>query len=119
MYRDFPVVGGEAAAFASECADEQGEYWAYHDALFEAPDAFTSMDAFVTAAGDLGLDTEAFRACLESDETREEIINDYNDGRAYGVTGTPTFFINGVRLVGAQPLAAFQSVIDEELEAAQ
>lgn len=119
VYRDFPVVGGEAAAFASECADEQGEYWTYHDALFDDPNAFTSMDVFVSTAEELGLDAEAFEACLESDEIREEIINDYNDGRAYGVTGTPTFFVNGVRLVGAQPLSAFQSVIDEELEAAQ
>lgn len=113
------MVGGEVAAVAAECADEQGEYWPYHDALFEDPQARSTPEDYTALAGDLGLDPEAFSACLDSDEVRDEIINDYNDGRAYGVNGTPTFFINGVRLIGAQPLAAFQSVIDAELEAAQ
>lgn len=109
-------MGGEAAAVASECADEQGEYWAYHDALFEDPQAYNSTEDFVTLAGELGLDTDNFATCMESDAIREEIVNDYNEGRAYGVNGTPTFFINGVRLVGAQPLPAFQAIIEQELE---
>jgi len=115
IYRDFPVVGGEAAAEASECADEQGAYWDYHYGLFADPQAYTDVDSFVSLAEDLNLDTEAFRACLEENRYQDEVTGDYNDARAYGVSGTPTFFINGVRLVGAQPFANFQAVIDEEL----
>jgi protein-disulfide isomerase len=116
VYRDFPVVGGEVHAVAAECADEQDNFWPYHDALFDQPDRFSSMDDFVTLAGELGLDTDAFSQCMESEDIQAEIVKDYQDGRSYGVTGTPTFFINGRRLIGAQPFAEFATVIDEELE---
>lgn len=115
VYRDFPVVGGELAAVAAECADEQGEFWAYHDALFADQQAYSSIEDYATLADDLGLDSDDFSACLDAEDTLNEIINDYNDGREYGISGTPTFFVNGVRIVGAQPLDAFQLVIDEEL----
>ncbi|HEC22590.1 MAG TPA: hypothetical protein ENI95_06705 [Chloroflexi bacterium] len=100
---------------AAECADEQGAFWEYHDAIFEDPRSLNSVDDYVELAARFDLDTDEFRTCLEEERYREELINDFNDARAYGVTGTPTFFINGVRLVGAQPLAAFQAIIDEEL----
>jgi protein-disulfide isomerase len=109
------VVGGDQAAEAAECADEQGAFWEYHDALYVDARLFNVVDDYVGLAERLDLDDERFRTCLETGAYRDEIANDYNDGRAYGVTGTPTFFINGVRLVGAQPLAAFQAIIDEEL----
>jgi protein-disulfide isomerase len=116
VYRDFPVVGGEVHAVAAECADEQGDFWPYHDALFADPSSFTSVDDFVSLAGDLNLDTDAFSQCMESDEIQAEIVKDYQDGRSYGVSGTPTFFINGRRLIGAQPFVEFATIIDEELE---
>jgi protein-disulfide isomerase len=115
VYRDFPVVGGETAAEASECANAQGGYWDYHYGLFENPQAYSSVDDFVSLADEQGLDADTFRACLENNDYQDEIVGDYNDARDYGVTGTPTFFINGVRIVGAQPFANFQSVIDEQL----
>lgn len=116
VYRDFPVVGGETDAEAAECADEQGKFWPYHDALFENFRAQSSVDDYVALAENLGLDTDAFRECLESGVMRQEIIGDASDAQSYGVTGTPTFFINGVRVIGAQPLSVFQAVIDQELE---
>ena len=115
VYRDFPVVGGQQAAEAAECADEQGGFWDYHDALFANPESSAGADSLVALAKDQGLDEEQFRQCLTSGKYQAEVSNDYNDGLTYGVRGTPTFFINGVRVVGAQPLAAFQAVIDEEL----
>ncbi len=115
VYRDFPVVGGQAAAEASECANAQGKYWEYHEALFENPQAFSSLDAFVSKAEELGMDAEAFQGCLENGTYRDEVIADYNDGRQYGVSGTPTFFINGVRVIGAQPFENFKAIIEEEL----
>lgn len=117
VYRDFPVVGGETAAVASECADEQGSYWDYHHALFGEPSAYSSVADYVDLAGEQGLDTAAFETCMNSDAIREEIINDYNDARNYGVSGTPTFFVNGTRIIGAQSFDAFAAVIDEALAA--
>lgn len=115
VFRDFPVVGGQRAAEAGECADEQGEFWNYHEALFADPQAYNANEDFVALAEELGLNTTTFSDCLESGKYRNEVLADYNDGVAYGVSGTPTFFINGVRLVGAQPFSAFAAVIDEEL----
>lgn len=109
-------MGGERAAQAGECADEQGDFWDYHNELFVDPGAYASIDDFVELAEGLDLDGEQFRECLESSKYDDEILNDYNDGRNYGVSGTPTFFINGIRLVGAQPLSAFKAIIDKELE---
>lgn len=115
VYRDFPVVGGEAEAQAAECADEQGQFWAYHDALYENFRAQSTTNDYVALAEGLGLDSDAFRTCLDSGAMRQEIIGDASDAQAYGVSGTPTFFINGVRLIGAQAQAAFEAVIDQEL----
>lgn len=63
----------------------------------------------------LGLDAAAFERCLESRKFRSEVEKDLEDGRRYGVTGTPTFFINGRKVVGAQPPATFKQIIEEEL----
>ncbi len=100
VYRDFPVVGGEQAAEAAECANEQEAFWPYHDALFEDARIYNTVDDYVGLANQLGLDVPQFRQCLESSKYRDEIVNDYNDGIAYGVSGTPTFFINGVLNMG-------------------
>jgi protein-disulfide isomerase len=118
VYRDFPVLGGQSEAEASQCANDQHTFWVYHDALFSSEQTYTSVDQLVTLAGDLQMDTSIFRACLEGGKYRNEVQADYQDGRKYGITGTPTFFINGIRLIGAQPLSVFESVIDQQLVAA-
>jgi protein-disulfide isomerase len=115
VYRDFPVVGGASSAVAAECANEQGGFWEYHDALFANLRGYTTMEQYVALADSLGLDGAALQECIESGRMNDEIQNDYNDGRAYGVSGTPTFFVNGVRVIGAQPLENFVSIIDAEL----
>ncbi|NDJ53519.1 MAG: thioredoxin domain-containing protein [Chloroflexi bacterium] len=115
VYRDFPVVGGLAAAEAAECAAEQDAFWPFHDGLFANPQAFSSTDDFVALAEELDLYTEQFRTCVEERHYQDEVAADASDAREYGVSGTPTFFINGVRLVGAQDIRAFQQVIDAEL----
>jgi protein-disulfide isomerase len=115
VYRDFPVVGGEEAALAAECADDQGMFWEYHDLLFENQSALGSTDALYDLAGQLDLDMDTFRPCLEDQVYAGEIQKDFTDGVSYGVGGTPAFFINGRPIYGAQPLAAFRQVIDEIL----
>ncbi len=62
-----------------------------------------------------GLDINAFNNCLDSDRYRDEVLKDLADGSSLGVTGTPTFFINGRMIVGAQPYEAFKTIIEDEL----
>lgn len=115
IYRDFPVVGGFEAAVASECADEQDEFWAYHDLLFsgEIPEHTTAT--YLAYAERLSLDLDAFEQCLSEETIASEVEADAVYAAGLGVTGTPTFFINGIPLVGAQPLDIFAQIIDAEL----
>jgi protein-disulfide isomerase len=142
VYRDFPLSSihpwAQKAAEAGECADEQGKFWEFHDAVFQNQSSVTdSYQVAATAtpddataglaaavnklkdlAGQVGLDTAAFNQCLDSDKYAQEVQKDYQDGITYGVTGTPAFFINGVSIIGAQPYANFKSVIDAALQEA-
>ena len=121
VYRDFPFLGQESewAAEAAECAKEQGKFWQYHDYLFENQQgenggAF-SKDNLKKFAQGLGLDTSQFNGCLDSDKYIDEVRKDLSDGRVAGVTGTPTVFINGIRVVGALSFSEYQKVIEQEL----
>lgn len=130
VYRDFPIQNSHPnampAAVASECAHEQDKYWQYHDALFENQGVWNNVEItsaitiFKEFATELDLNQEQFNSCLDSGKYIEEINNDLNDGRDYGVSGTPGFFIGNekigfVKLNGAQPFEAFKSIIDSQL----
>lgn len=117
VYRDFPLdfhQFAKKAAEAAECANEQNKFWEYHDKLFENQQALdiTSLKRY---AQELGLDTAKFNECLDSGKYANEVQKDVQDGMAYGVSGTPTFFINGIEVVGAQPYSVFKRIIDQEL----
>ncbi len=117
VYRDFPLSFhqyAQKAAEASECADEQGKFWQYHDKLFENQGALDA-DSLKKYAKDLGLDTTKFNACLDSGKMAAEVNADFADGQNAGVSGTPAFYINGIELSGAQPFSEFQKIIDKEL----
>jgi protein-disulfide isomerase len=130
VYRDFPIQNSHPnampAAAASECAHEQDKYWEYHDALFENQAVWNKVEItsaitiFKEFATKMNLDQKQFDSCLDSGKYIEEINNDLKDGRDYGVTGTPGFFIGNdeigfVKLNGAQPFEAFKNVIDSQL----
>jgi protein-disulfide isomerase len=115
IYRDFPVVGGFEAAIASECADDQGAYWPYHDLLFSDGYAELNREAYLGYAEELELDLEAFTSCLDDQQFADEVESDARYAAGLGVTGTPTFFINGIPIVGAQPFEVFAQIIDAEL----
>ena len=104
----------QKTAEASECANEQGKFWEYHDTVFNNQDQLSDT-ILSTWAGEIGLDVKKFDDCLESGKYKEKVQADSNDAGSYGVSGTPSFFINGKLLVGAQPYEAFQQVIDAEL----
>ncbi len=117
VYRDFPLgfhTSAQKAAEASECAGDQDMYWEMHDKLYKNNNALAVSDLKGYAA-ELGLDTDAFNTCLDSGKYEDEVKSDMADGEAAGVTGTPGFFINGKKLVGAQPFSAFKQIIDTEL----
>ena len=103
-----------SAAVASLCADDQGAYWPYHDKLFSG-EYDLGREAYLQYAADLDLDEAAFESCLDSGKFDEFIQEDMNFSLDLGVRSTPTFFINGVPIVGAQPLSAFEQLIDKEL----
>jgi len=118
VYRHFPLDSihprARPAAEASACASEQGRFWEYHDALFANARALEDADLERYAA-ELGLDEGAFQDCVAEGRYRQAVERDLADGRSAGVSGTPSFFINGRLLGGAQPLEEFVRVIEGEL----
>ncbi len=108
------------AANAAEEARAQGgdaKFWAMHDALFAA----ASLDdaAIQQAAKDVGVDPARVKAAIDGNRHRDRIERDQKLVQSLGATGTPSFFINGRKLVGAQPLPVFQALVDEELKKAE
>ncbi len=118
VYRDFPLTSihsdALSAAEAANCAGDQGAYWKYHDKLFAAENGL-GKDALLKYASDLGLEMTAFESCLNSEKYKSEVEGDLNFAVDLGVRSTPTFFINGLAIVGAQPFEVFKGVIDKEL----
>jgi protein-disulfide isomerase len=100
---------------AAICAEEQNAFWAMHDMLFENAPAFDRGSLRVYASH-LGLDMEAFEACLDSAKAKAEVEQDLTDGRSYGVAATPTFFVNGRHIVGSVSLTTFQREITAALK---
>ncbi len=120
VFKDFPLSShqyAQKAAEAAQCAHEQGRFWEYHDTLF-ANQGSLGIASLKQYASGLGLNTEQFNSCLDSGKYAAEVQKDFSDGRAAGVSGTPTFFINGKKLVGAQSFSAFESLIINELGSA-
>jgi protein-disulfide isomerase len=117
VFKDFPLPNhAEApkAAEAAHCAGEQGKYWEMHDRLFANQRAL-GVPALKQAAAGLGLDAAKFDQCLDSGKHAAAIAEDMKQGEALGVQSTPTVYINGRAILGAQPFEVFQMVIDEEL----
>lgn len=120
-YRHFPMpahTNAMNAAEASLCAAEQKKFWEFHDMLFANTDKLGQSD-LKGYAKKLGLDMGKFDQCQTSNRNVARVQKDTRDGVRQGVTGTPTFFINGHRLVGAQPLESYKKVIDAELKKKQ
>ncbi len=130
VYQQFPFLGtGGAndesmlAAQASEYAAEQGLFWEYHDALFAAQAGGENRGAFTRAnlakiGAQVGLDPAALRAALDNGTYKASVQQEKAAGAKLGITSTPTFFVNGASIVGAQPYSAFKAAIDKALLAA-
>jgi protein-disulfide isomerase len=108
----------EGAAIAAIAADEQGKFWQMHDKLFANQTALDRPN-LEKYAQEIGLDMAKFKATLDNPaKAKERIAEDSKQAANFGATGTPTFFINGRKLVGAQPFNSFQAAIDEEVKKA-
>ena len=118
VFRDYPLSfhpDAQKAAEAAQCADDQGKFWEMHDMIFENQHAMGVSNLKSYAEG-MGLDTQLFNQCLDSGEYSQEVLDDQQDGARLGVSGTPSFFINGKMLVGAQPFETFKEAIEAELD---
>jgi len=121
VFRQYAFLGKEStwAAEASECANDQGKFWEYHDYLYshqgqENSGAF-AKDKLEGFAQSLGLNMDQFKPCLESDKYASKVSDDMAAGQKVGVNGTPATFVNGQLVSGAQPYANFKTLIDAEI----
>lgn len=119
IYKDFPRDPNPSsvaltAAVAAQCAHEQDRFWDYHEKLF-----FMTLplgtDAYKQYAEDLKLDMDTFTKCLDENRYEDRVMADYNFAANLGVRSTPTFFINGIPVIGAQSFETFKQWIDLEL----
>ncbi len=120
-YKHFPLTLANprlhkfslAAALAAEAAGQQGKFFEYHDVLFARQQEWsTSANAntlFVKYAGELGLDSEKFRTQMKSSILSDKVKADFAEGRALGITGTPTFFLNGEKM----EIESYQDFIEQ------
>ncbi|MBI4429114.1 MAG: thioredoxin domain-containing protein [Ignavibacteriales bacterium] len=133
IHRYFPVdtkSGAYAVAEAAECANEQGGFWTFHDHIYSNYNSITANTAgaggnddtvaaelsiYIEAAKTIGLDTQRFSECVDSERYRRKILDGIASGIESGVSTPPTFFINKVKLVGVHPYETFKEIIDAEL----
>ena len=118
VWKDFPLTQIHPQAFkaaeAGHCAAEQGKFWEYHDKLFASQQAL-QPEFLKQYAKEMGMDAAKFDACLDSSRYSERVRDSVASGAQLGVNSTPTLYVNGRRLEGAQPYEVLASVIDEEL----
>ena len=118
VHRDFPLYAihpdSLSAAEAADCAGEQNTYWPYHDALYSGKYGLGTA-AYEKYASDLGLNLDQFNKCVSDQRYKTKVDANVNFGANLGVSSTPTFFLNGMAIVGAQPYDVFKQLIDMEL----
>jgi protein-disulfide isomerase len=123
IYYDFPLGGAHVHSFlaarAARCAEDQGRFWEYHDLLFSRQNAWMVERAPPTAtfnsyAAELGLDTDTFRGCLNSDRHAELVTANLQLGRQLGVSGTPTVFVNGRRVSSPTDWSDMRRAVEQQ-----
>ena len=117
VWKDFPLpIHSQArgAAEAARCAGDQGRFWEYHDLLF-ANQQSLAPDDLKRHAATMKLDPGQFGACFERGRHRAEVAADLEEGTRQGIQATPTVFINGRAVIGAQPFELYEKLIEEEL----
>ncbi len=120
-WRDFPYLGQESvnAALAARAAQDQGKFWEYHDLLYENQPGGFSDERLIELAREAELDVEEFEEDLASGRFEQAVAEDFQEGQQMGITGTPTFIINGGVLAGLQPLEVYEDAIEQAEEEAR
>ena len=123
VYRDFPLNGHDSvlASEATYCANEQGDYWSYHNILFDnwagEKTGWINMGSLTKFGAELGLNITEFENCLNSHKYYQKVIDNENYAKRIGINATPYFLIFNndefIRIIGAQELEVFQNVIDQ------
>lgn len=122
FYQDFAFLGPDSntAAEATHCAQDQNKYWQYHDYLFthqgQEGSGWATADHQKEFAKALGLNTTQFGQCLDSGKYKQEVLDETAAGKSYGVSGTPSVFVNGKIIVGAQPFSVLDAAITAALK---
>jgi protein-disulfide isomerase len=117
-YKDFPLqmhARAEKAAEAARCAGKQGKFWELHDEIFRSKEL--DVDQLKAQAQSLKLNTADFDKCLDSGEEAAAIEKDRKEGQKLGISGTPSFFIDGHYLSGALDYAALRQIVDQQIAA--
>ena len=115
-YKDFPLPNhsrAEKAAEAARCASKQNKFWEFHDELFHSKEL--DVDQLKAQARALQLDSAQFDKCLDSGEQAAAVTKDRKEGLKLGISGTPSFFVNGHYLSGALDYAGLREVIEQQL----
>jgi protein-disulfide isomerase len=119
IFKDFPLPmhhGSEKAAEASRCAGEQGKFWEYHDVLFYSKEI--ELDALKEHARVLKLDGDRFDTCLDNGLEAAAVKKDLDEAKSLGLTGTPSFFVNGHFFSGVVDYAALKDIVNQQLNLA-
>jgi protein-disulfide isomerase len=118
VWRDYAVVtaGSPLAAEAGQCANDQGKFWEFHDAVYNNDEAILDGDLHAYAAA-IRLNMSQFNQCLSSHRYHDRVLAEQTEAFNYGYLGAPFFLVNGRILVGIQPLSAFSALIDPLLAA--
>lgn len=120
VFKDFAILGDDSksAAIAANCAYEQNKYLEYHDKLYKlkGEDAFFTNENLLAIANELKLNIFKFNDCTGLNKNKTAIEEDAKEGKLAGVRGTPTLFINGLKVPGAQSFSYYKSIIDQELK---
>lgn len=127
VYRHFPLSfhpNAVPAALGSECANEQGKFWEFSDAMYAGQDGLSTDAATATAfmnktAADLKLDTKKFAECVSTKKYQSVVDDQTASGRTAGVSGTPATFVNGTLVSGAVPYSSMKKMIDEAIAKAK
>jgi protein-disulfide isomerase len=122
-FRNYAFLGPAStlAAEAGECANEQNQFWKFHDYMYkhqpdETDTSMYTVNNLSKIAGNLGMDQSQFQSCLSSKKYATAVTKDLNEGSTAGVSGTPTTFINGIPVVGAVPYSQIKQQIDKALK---
>lgn len=127
IFKDYTIIGPDSitAAHAAHCADEQGQFWKYHDTLYNnwngENNGWASSENLLRFASDIGLNTDQFSQCMIDSKHTPIIVNSNQDAKDLGLTGTPAFFVIGpdnkvTKIGGAQPYDVFERIFNSELK---